>query len=66
MLKIIAGGVWLVRLITQMIIMNRTATVLAERHFYLSIIFFDILLPLIYLKGLLSNKFHKKRIYKWK
>ena len=66
MLKIIAGGIWLVRLITQMIIMNRTATVLAERHFYLSIIFFDILLPLIYLKGLLSNKFHKKRIYKWK
>ena len=66
MLKIIAGGVWLVRLITQMIIMNRTATVLAERHFYLSIIFFDILLPIIYLTGLLSNQFHKKRIYKWK
>ncbi|MBP5136592.1 MAG: glycosyltransferase [Paludibacteraceae bacterium] len=66
MLKIIAGGVWLIRLITQMIIINRTANILAERHFYLSIIFFDILLPLISLKGLISNKFHKKRIYKWK
>lgn len=64
--KLIAAGMWIIRYVMQTVVINKTATVLGERHFYLSVLIFDILLPLLYLNGMLYNKVHRKSVYKWK
>ncbi|MGM9746702.1 MAG: glycosyltransferase [Paludibacteraceae bacterium] len=58
-----AIALYLARYITQTVIINKTATRLGERHFYASILVFDILLPLITLFLLIFGR--KKNIH-WK
>ncbi len=56
----------LLRYITQAIIINVSAKHFKERRFYLSIVFFDILLPLISLFAMVENSIRKKHVYQWK
>ncbi len=56
-------GLYLLRLLFQEIIINKTATQLGERHFYLTIPIFDIFLPLI---TLFLFIFGRKKSIKWK
>ncbi len=57
---------FLLRYGMQCIIINVSAKKLNERRFYLSILFFDMLLPLISLLILTTNKLSKKSKYQWK
>lgn len=58
--------IYLLRLLTQLLVINFTASVLKERHFYLTVIVADILLPLISLFGMTVNGFARSSVYKWK
>ncbi len=62
----IVGGIFLLRYIFQFIIINCTASVLRERKFFLTIIFFDIFLPLISLYTLTLGKIGTKRHTMWR
>jgi hypothetical protein len=60
-------GAFLIRYFIQYIIINQTAKVYNNRKFGLSIILFDILLPLITLYLLTIGKiFHRKSKFFWK
>ncbi|MBP1640904.1 MAG: glycosyl transferase family 2 [Bacteroidetes bacterium] len=59
----IAGVLLLVRYVVQMIVVNKIAKQLNERRFYLSLLLFDIVLPLI---SLYIKLFSKKTIFRWK
>lgn len=60
----IAALIFLIRYTIQLLTINQTATILGERKFYLSILLFDIFLPLISLYILLFGK--KKKNIRWK
>ncbi|NCC98927.1 MAG: glycosyltransferase [Bacteroidia bacterium] len=62
----IAGGLFLIRYISQYIIINLTARQLGERKYYLGILALDILLPLINLNIQIKSLFRGKEKYKWK
>ncbi|NDV46958.1 glycosyltransferase [Paludibacter sp. 221] len=63
---IIAGGILLlVRLITQMCVINRTSKLFHGDKYYLSILFLDIFLPLFTLFVMLTGKTKKDKI-RWK
>lgn len=66
MVGIIALSLFLLRYLTQALVINITAKHFRERRFYLSILLFDILLPLISLKAMMENKFRRTAKYKWK
>jgi glycosyltransferase involved in cell wall biosynthesis len=59
----IAGVLLLVRYVVQMMVVNKIAKQLNERRFYLSLLLFDIVLPLI---SLYIKLFSKKTIFRWK
>ena len=63
---IAAGLVFLLRFIVQGCVINRTAKHFKERRFCLSILFFDIVLPLITLYAMFGAKLRRKRRYQWK
>jgi cellulose synthase/poly-beta-1,6-N-acetylglucosamine synthase-like glycosyltransferase len=63
-LWIFAGSLFLLRFITQALVINLTAKQMNERTFYFGIILYDILLPLISLNIMLFGN-HKKRATKW-
>ncbi|OQA47994.1 MAG: Poly-beta-1,6-N-acetyl-D-glucosamine synthase [Bacteroidetes bacterium ADurb.Bin302] len=62
----IAAGMFLIRYITQYIIINLTAKQLGERKYYIGILALDILLPLINLNIQIKSLFRGKEKYKWK
>ena len=62
----IATGMFLIRYITQYIIINLTAKQLGERKYYIGILTLDILLPLINLNIQIKSLFRGKEKYKWK
>jgi cellulose synthase/poly-beta-1,6-N-acetylglucosamine synthase-like glycosyltransferase len=64
-LSIAVGIIFLLRYIMQLIIINKTAKRMNEQRFYLSILIFDILLPLINLYILLFSKKKKRSIIIW-
>lgn len=57
------GLLFVTRYILQLIIVNKVAKQLGERRFYLSLLMFDILLPLI---SLYIKLFSKKTIFRWR
>lgn len=59
----IAYGLWWLRLIMQMSVINTTAYRLGGRLFGIEIVAYDIVLPLISLWILLTQRFRKKHIY---
>lgn len=59
----VAGLLFLTRYAVQMIIVNKVAKQFGERRFYLSLLMFDVLLPLI---SLYIKLFSKKTIFRWK
>ncbi|MDR1679764.1 MAG: glycosyltransferase [Prevotellaceae bacterium] len=65
-LLLIALGFFILRYITQAIVINLSARNFNERKFYFSILVFDIALPLISLYTLCSNQIRRKTKYKWK
>ncbi len=65
-LSIIAGILFLLRFGMQMFIINKTAKKMNERQFFLSIILFDIFLPLVNLYILIFGKKRRKQnAVKW-
>ena len=58
-----AFALFLTRYITQMVIVNKTATQLGERHFYTSLLLFDIIVPII---TLFLTIFGRKKNIHWK
>ena len=62
----IATGMFLIRYITQYIIINLTAKQLGERKYYIGTLILDILLPLINLNIQIKSLFRGKEKYKWK
>ena len=65
-ISLTAIGVFLIRFISQLFIINLSAKHLNERRFVLCILLFDILLPIITLLIMLFNKLTRKSKYKWK
>lgn len=57
-----AVSLFLIRYIIQMIIINKTAKQLKSRMQFFTVLLFDILLPIISLVLMLSNKFNKKKL----
>ncbi len=57
---------FLIRYITQYIIINKTATIFGERHYYIGILFLDIIIPLTNLSINTIHKTRKGNVYKWK
>lgn len=57
---------FLIRYITQYIIINKTATQLGEHHYYFGVAAMDILIPLINLLAEIKTMVSGKTIYKWK
>ena len=66
LVSIIVGSLFLIRYIIQLIIINLSAKKLGEQRFYVSILMFDILLPIfnLYLMG--RSLLRGKQKYKWK
>ncbi len=62
----ITGGIFLLRYILQLIIINNTAGILGEKKFSLSILFFDIFLPLISLYLFTLGKIGTKKQSMWR
>ncbi|MDR0873077.1 MAG: glycosyltransferase [Prevotellaceae bacterium] len=62
-LAIFAGGIYILRALTQLLVINRTARRMNERRFYLTALLFDILLPLVTLWVFLFCR--KKSKIKW-
>jgi len=65
-ISLVTIGIFLIRYITQLIIINLSAKRFKERYFYSSIILLDILLPLISLYTLITNKLTHRTKYIWK
>ena len=59
----IALGLWCIRLIMQLSVINTAAYQLGGRLFGIEIVAYDIVLPLLSLWILLTQRFHKKAIY---
>jgi cellulose synthase/poly-beta-1,6-N-acetylglucosamine synthase-like glycosyltransferase len=59
----IAYGLWWLRLVMQLAIINTAAHRLGGRLFGIEIVAYDIILPLITLWLLFTKRFHKRRIY---
>ncbi|MCQ2351572.1 MAG: glycosyltransferase [Paludibacteraceae bacterium] len=57
---------FLIRYLTQYIIINKTATQLSERHYYFGIVAMDTLIPCINLCVSLKNLLSHGSSYKWK
>ena len=57
---------FLIRYLVQLSIINKSAKQLGERRFYLSILAFDVFLPIVSLYILIETKLQRKRVYKWK
>lgn len=64
--SIIALAFFLVRYVIQALVINLSAKHFKERRFYLSILVFDILLPLLSLEVMMGNKLRRTAKYKWK
>ena len=62
----ITGGIFLLRYIIQLIVINRTAGILREKKFAFSILFFDILLPLISLYIFTLGRIGAKKQSMWR
>lgn len=66
-IKIFGLGIYFLRWLIQALVINLSAKHFGERQFYLSIIFFDILLPLLTQHGMFINKyFRKNKNFRWK
>lgn len=66
LLLILAAVIFLLRYTTQAIVINLSAKHFRERKFYLSLLLFDFLLPIISLFILIENKLRRKTKYRWK
>ncbi len=62
----VLGGIFLLRYILQLIVINKTAGILGEKKFLLSILFFDIFLPLIFLHIFTLRKIGTKKQSMWR
>ena len=62
-LLIMDGVLFLFRFIVQMVIINRTAKTLNDKRFYISILFFDLLLPFYVLLLRFDKMFHRRKSY---
>lgn len=60
-LATIAGGVFLLNFTTQCVVINKTASILQESKFYLSILFFELIRPLISLYVAIVKTFSKNK-----
>ncbi len=63
---IVAGLLFILRYSIQAIVINLSAKHFKERLFWLSILVFDIMLPLITLYAMFGIKLRRKRKYQWK
>ena len=59
-LSITAGSIFLLRYLTQLLVINLSAKKINEQRFYLSILLFDVLLPLISLYIMIFGKKRRK------
>lgn len=57
---------FIIRYITQYVIINKSATQLRERHYYFGVFLMDILMPLINLTVNIKSKLSGGSVYKWK
>lgn len=64
--SLIALAVFLARYLVQALVINLSAKHFKERRFYLSILVFDILLPLLSLEVMIGTKLRRTAKYKWK
>jgi hypothetical protein len=62
----ITGGIFLLRYIIQLIVINCTAGILREKKFAFSILFFDIILPLISLYIFTLGRIGAKKQSMWR
>jgi hypothetical protein len=60
-LATIAGSIFLLKFTTQCIVINKTANILQERKFYLSILLFELIRPLISLYVAIVKTFSKNK-----
>ncbi|MBQ8055748.1 MAG: glycosyltransferase [Paludibacteraceae bacterium] len=65
-MMILGGSLFLLRWMYQIFIINASAKAFGVRRFFLSIPFFDIVLPLINLNFMMRNKLKKSRNQVWK
>ena len=62
-LLVVDGLLFLLRFIIQMVVINRSAKVLKDTRFYISILFFDIFLPCYVLLLRFDKMFHRRKSY---
>jgi len=62
----IAGGIFLLRYMIQLIVVNRTAGILHEKKFVFSMLFFDIFLPLVSLYIFTLGRIGAKKQSMWR
>ena len=62
----IVAFLFLIRLITQLVVFTKTSNALTERKFTLSIVLYDIILPLITLHVRTFGKIGEKKNAMWK
>ena len=62
-LLIVDGVLFLLRLLVQMIVVNRTAKVLNDKRFYLSILIFDLFMPCYVLLLRFDKMFYRRKSY---
>lgn len=60
------GILYFLRLLTQGLVLNLSSSVMKERHFYLTTIVADVVLPVFVVFGMLLNAFARTSMYKWK
>ncbi|MCL1943157.1 MAG: glycosyltransferase [Candidatus Azobacteroides sp.] len=62
-LAVVAGLLFIIRFCVQLFIINKTAEELKERKFYLSVIYFDLILPVVNSFYKLYQKFRGRKDY---
>lgn len=61
----VGGALFLARLVWQMAMMSRAATIFRIQGFGLEVLWFDITLPIRYLFMLLHNRLHRREQFQW-
>ena len=62
-LLIVAGVLFLLRFIIQMVVINRVSKTLNDKRFYISILFFDLFLPIYVMLLRFDNMFLRRKSY---
>lgn len=62
-LLIVDGVLFLFRLITQLVVVNRTSKALNDKRFYFSVLFFDLILPFYVLLLRFDKMFYRRKSY---